>query len=99
MKAIAKDIVVQNYNIVVTDEQVMREQERNKEKGTCVSDDKVRKAIIRQRVIELIGDEKKKNCFFIYEGTVRQSIVLEVVLLTALLCSVKSITAIFPTEQ
>ena len=99
MKAIAKDVIVQNYNIIATDEQVVREQEKNKERGVHIPDVRVRRTIIKERIRELIGDEKKKNCFFIYEGTVRQSIVLEVVLLTALLCSVKSITAIFPTEQ
>ena len=99
MKAIAKDIVVQNYNIVVTDEQVMREQERNKEKGTCVSDDKVRKAIIRQRVIELIGDEKRKSSFFIYEGTVRCSPLLKFSLFDYFISSVIGIMETFPTER
>ena len=99
MKAIAKDVIVQNYNIITTDEQVVREQEKNKERGVHIPDVRVRRTIIKERIRELIGDEKKKNCFFIYEGTVRQSIVLEVVLLTALLCSVKSIMATFPIEQ
>ena len=99
MKAIAKDIIVQNYNIIATDERVAQEQEKNKERGMHISDVRARATIIKERIKELIGDEKRKNCFFIYEGTVRQSIVLEVVLLTALLCSVKSIMAIFPTEQ
>ena len=99
MKAIAKDIVVQNYNIVVTDEQVMREQERNKEKGTCVSDDKVRKAIIRQRVIELIGDEKRKSSFFIYEGTVRCSPLLKFSLFDYFISSVIGIMETFPTKR
>ena len=99
MKAIAKDVVIQNYNIVATDEQVVREQEKNKERGVLVSDVRVRRSIIKERIIELIGDEKKKNCFFIYEGTVRQPIVFKVMLLTAALCSAKSIMVIFPTEQ
>ena len=98
MKAIAKDVVVQNYNIVATDEQLIREQEKNKERGVLISDVRVRRSIIKERIIELIGDEKKKNCFFIYEDTVRQPVVLKVMLLTTLLCSVKSIMAIFPTE-
>ena len=74
MKAIAKDIVVQNYNIVVTDEQVVHEQEKNRERGVHSSDDRVRRTIIKQRIVELIGDEKKKTCFFIYEGTVSRSV-------------------------
>ena len=74
MKAIAKDIVVQNYNIVATDEQVVREREKNKERGVLISDVQVRRTIIKERIKELIGDEKRKNCFFIYEGTVRRSI-------------------------
>ena len=99
MKAIAKDIVVQNYNIVVTDEQVVHEQEKNRERGVHSSDDRVRRTIIKQRIIELIGDEKKKTCFFIYEGTVRGSIIFKVILLTALLCSVKHTMATFLTER
>ena len=99
MKAIAKDIVVQNYNIVATDEQVVRERERNKERGVLISDVQVRRTIIKERIIELIGDEKKKNCFFIYEGTVCCSIISEGVLLIAPLCSVKNIMVTFPTEQ
>ena len=99
MKAIAKDVVVQNYNIVATDEQVVREQEKNKERGVLVSDVRVQRSIIKERIIELIGDEKKKNCFFIYEGTVRQPIIFKVMLLTAPLCSVKSIMATFPIER
>ena len=99
MKAIAKDIVVQSYNIVATDEQVVREQEKNRERGVHSSDDRVRRTIIKQRIVELIGDEKKKTCFFIYEGTVRHSFIFEVLLLNAPLHSVKNIMAISPTER
>ena len=99
MKAIAKDIVVQNYNIVVTDERVVQEQEENKKRGVHISNDRVRRAIIKERIIELIGDEKKKNCFFIYEGTVRHSSISEDLLLIPPLCSVKNIMAIFPIER
>ena len=99
MKAIAKDIVVQNYNIVVTDEQVVHEQDKNRERGVHSSDDRVRRTLIKQRIIELIGDEKKKTCFFIYEGMVRDSVIFEGMLLTAPLCSVKNIMETFPTER
>ena len=99
MKAIAKDIVVQNYSIVVTDERVEQEQEENKKRGVHISNDRVRRIIIKERIIELIGDEKRKNCFFIYEGTVRGSIIFKVMLLTALLCSVKHTMATFLTER
>ena len=99
MKAIAKDIIIQNYNIVATDERVVQEQEKNKERGMYISDVRVRRSIIKERIMELIGDEKKKNCFFIYEGTVRHSFIFEVLLLIAPLCSVKNIMAISPTEQ
>ena len=99
MKAIAKDIIVQNYNIVATDERVAQEQEKNKERGVHISDARVRTTIIKERIIELIGDKKRKNCFFIYEGTVRGSIIFKVILLTALLCSVKHTMATFLTER
>ena len=99
IKAIAKDIVVQNYNIAITDEWVVQEQEENKKRGVHISNDRVRRAIIKERILELIGDEKRKNCFFIYEGTVRYSFVFEILLLIAPLCSVKNIMAISPTER
>ena len=99
MKAIAKDIVIQNYNIVATDEQVIREQEKNKEQGVHTPDDRVRRTIIKQRIIELIGDEKKKNCFFIYEGTVSCSIIFNTTWLSSLLYSVKNIMVTFPIER
>ena len=99
MKAIAKDIVVQNYNIVVTDERVVQEQEENKKRGVHISNDRVRRTIIKERIMELIGDEKKKHCLFIYEGTVRHPFIFEVLLLIAPSRSVKNITAIFHTER
>ena len=99
MKAIAKDIVVQNYSIVVTDEQVEQEQEENKKRGVHISNDRVRRIIIKERIMELIGDEKKKSCFFIYEGTVCHSFIFEVLLLIAPLHSVKNIMATFLTER
>ena len=99
MKAIAKDIVVQNYSIVVTDERVVQEQEENKKRGVHISNDRVRRTIIKERIMELIGDEKKKICFFIYEGTVRHSFIFEVLLLITRLHSVKNIMAISPTER
>ena len=99
MKAIAKDIIIQNYNIVATDEQVIQEQEKNKERGVHISDVRVRRTIIKERVIELIGDEKKKTCFFIYEGTVSHSIISKILQLSSLPCSVKNIMVTFPIEQ
>ena len=99
MKAIAKDIVVQNYNIIVTDERVVQEQEENKKRGVHISNDRVRRTIIKERIMELIGDEKKKHCFFIYEGTVCHPFIFEVLLLIAPSRSVKNITAIFHTER
>ena len=99
MKAIAKDIIVQNYNIIATDERVAQEQEKNKERGMHISDVRARATIIKERIKELIGDEKRKNCFFIYEGTVRHSFIFEVLLLNAPLHSVKNIMAISPTER
>ena len=99
MKAIAKDIVVQNYSIVVTDERVEQEQDENKKRGVHISNDRVRRIIIKERIMELIGDEKKKSCFFIYEGAVCYSSISEILLLIPPLCSVKDIMAISPTEQ
>ena len=99
MKAIAKDIVVQSYNIVATDEQVVREQEKNRERDVHTPDDRVRRSIIKQRIIELIGDEKKKNCFFIYEGTVSCSVIFRIPRLSSLLYSAKNIMVTFPIER
>ena len=99
MKAIAKDIVVQSYNIVATDEQVIREQEKNREQGVCTPDDRVRRTIIKRRIIELIGDEKKKNCFFIYEGMVGCSIIFRILWLNSLPYSAKDVMVTFPIER
>ena len=99
MKAIAKDIIVQNYNIVATDERVAQEQEKNKERGVHISDARVQTTIIKEQIIELIGDEKRKNCFFIYEGTVSCSIIFNTTWLSSLLYSVKNIMVTFPIER
>ena len=99
MKAIAKDIVVQNYSIVVTDERVEQEQEENKKRGVHISNDRVRRIIIKGRIMELIGDEKKKSCFFIYEGTVSRSIISKILQFSSLPFSVKNITVTFPIER
>ena len=71
MKAIAKDIVVQNYSLVVDDDQLVLEQQNNEHQGMYTSDDRLRRVLIQKRIVQLIGDEKRKSSFFIYDGTVR----------------------------
>ena len=97
MKGIAKDIIVITYSLIITDERLVQEQEKNKERGAHISDDKVRRAIIRERIEELIGDEKKKSSFFIYEGMVRwRFCCLDSLPLIACVSSVKNTRESFP---
>ena len=51
MKGIAKETIVITYSLGVTDERLAQEQERNKEHGIHISDDKVRRAIIKERIV------------------------------------------------
>ena len=69
MKANAKDIVVQRYNLVVSDE--MLEQWRTENIGVSMSDEKLRTKLLKDHIINLIGDVETKDSFFIYgRGTV-----------------------------
>ena len=69
MKANAKDIVIQRYNLVVSDE--MLEQWRTENIGVSMSDEKLRTKLLKDRIINLIGDVETKDSFFIYgRGTV-----------------------------
>lgn len=69
MKANAKDIVVQTYNLVVTDE--MLAQWRSENSNLSINNDKLRAKILKDRIVYLIGDAEMKDSFFIYgRGTV-----------------------------
>ena len=69
MKANAKDIVVQHYNLVVSDE--ILEQWRTENIGVSMSDEKLRTKLLKDHIINLIGDVETKDSFFIYgRGTV-----------------------------
>ena len=64
MKANAKDIVIQHYNLVVSDE--ILEQWRTENIGVSLSDEKLRTKLLKDHVINLIGDVETKDSFFIY---------------------------------
>ena len=69
MKANAKDIVIQSYNLVISDE--MLEQWRTENSGVSMSDKKLRTKLLKDRIVGLIGDAETKDSFFIYgRGTV-----------------------------
>ena len=69
MKANAKDIIVQCYNLVVNDE--MLAQWRMENNGVTMSDEKLRTRLLKDHIIDLIGDAETKDSFFIYgRGTV-----------------------------
>ena len=69
MKANAKDIVVQSYNLVVTDEMLV--QWRLENSGVSMNNDKLRAKLLKDRIVDLIGDAEMKDSFFIYgRGTV-----------------------------
>ena len=69
MKANAKDIVVQHYNLVVSDE--ILEQWRTENIGVSMSDEKLRTKLLKDRIKNLIGDAETKDSYFIYgRGTV-----------------------------
>ena len=73
MKANAKDIVVQCYNLVVSDETLAFWREENN--GILLSDRKLRAKLLKEHVKGLIGDTGAKDSYFIYgRGTVRHSI-------------------------
>ena len=69
MKANAKDIIIQCYNLVVSDEMVAKWRAGNK--GVILSDGKIRAKLLKERVKGLIGDAGAKDSYFIYgRGTV-----------------------------
>ena len=69
MKANARDIVVQSYNLACSDE--MLSQWRTENRRVAMSDEKIRAKLLKDRITELIGDTETKDSFFIYgRGTV-----------------------------
>ena len=69
MKANAKEIIVQCYNLVVSDE--MLAQWRTENNGVQISDEKLRTKLLKDHIVDLIGDTESKDSFFIYgRGTV-----------------------------
>ena len=69
MKANARDIVVQSYNLACSDE--MLSQWRTENRRVAMSDEKIRAKLLKDRITELIGDMETKDSFFIYgRGTV-----------------------------
>ena len=64
MKANAKDIVVQSYNLVCSDE--MLSQWHMENRGVAMSDEKIRSKLLKDRITELVGDTETKDSFFIY---------------------------------
>ena len=59
MKANAKDIVVQSYNLVVTDEMLV--QWRLENSGVSMNNDKLRAKLLKGRIVDLIGDAEMKD--------------------------------------
>ena len=70
MKANAKDIVVQSYSLVCSDEMLSQWHMENT-RGATMSDEKICSHLLKDRIMELIGDSETKDSFFIYgRGTV-----------------------------
>ena len=69
MKANAKDIVVQHYNLVISDETLAQWNTENS--GVSMSAEKLRTKLLKDRIKNLIGDAETKDSYFIYgRGTV-----------------------------
>ena len=69
MKAHAKEIIVQSYNLVVSDEMLTKWRMKNSD--ISMSDEKLRTRLLKDHIIDLIGDAETKDSFFIYgRGTV-----------------------------
>ena len=69
MKANAKDIVVQHYNLVISDEALAQWHTENS--GVSMSAEKLRTKLLKDLIKNLIGDAETKDSYFIYgRGTV-----------------------------
>ena len=64
MKANAKDIVVQHYNLVISDEALAQWHTENS--GVSMSAEKLRTKLLKDRIKNLIGDAEMKDSYFIY---------------------------------
>ena len=72
MKANAKDIIVQCYNLVISDETLAQWHLENS--GVPMSDEKLRTRLLKDHIVDLIGDAETKDSFFIYgRGTVSRA--------------------------
>ena len=73
MKANAKDIIVQGYNLVISDE--MLTEWRTKNSDISMSDETLRAKLLKERIADLIGHAREKDSYFIYgRGTVSRAI-------------------------
>ena len=73
MKANAKDIIIQSYNLVISDE--MLSQWRMENSGVSMSNEKLHVKLLKDRIRDLIGDAETKDTFFMYgRGTVGRTI-------------------------
>ena len=73
MKANAKDIIVQSYNLVVSDETLTKWRMKNND--VSMSDEKLRAKLLKERIADLIGHAGAKDSYFIYgRGTVRYAV-------------------------
>ena len=64
MKANAKDIVVQHYNLVISDEALAQWHTENS--GVSMSAEKLRTKLLKDCIKNLIGDAEMKDSYFIY---------------------------------
>ena len=72
MKANAKDIIIQSYSLVVSDEMLTKW--RTKNSDVSMSDEKLRTRLLKDHIVDLIGDAETKDSFFIYgRGTVSRA--------------------------
>ena len=73
MKAHAKEIIVQSYNLVVSDEMLTKWRMKNSD--ISMSDEKLRAKLLKERIADLVGHTGAKDSYFIYgRGTVRHAI-------------------------
>ena len=73
MKANAKDIIIQSYSLVVSDEMLTKW--RTKNSDVSMSDEKLRAELLKEHIADLVGHAGAKDSYFIYgRGTVRHAI-------------------------
>ena len=70
MKAIARDIVMRRYDLIVNDRELSSYRRKNKISEQDIDSGGLRINILIKHVKDLIGDVKKRECTFIYSGSV-----------------------------